>query len=341
MHTAATRSTLSRRARNLKSSILAALLGAAIGTGPAEAVENWQAYTFWGTPTVVGSKGFKKMVDDIEQASAGELKIKFNLGGTLGINATNINSAVNDDIVQLADDAFYQGSVPIATLALLPMLVRNIDEMNKVMEVVWPLAERDYAKKGVTALGYYVYPPQVFWFRGNVASLADIKGRKVRITSAEQGSMVRSFGGTPVQLTSAEVPSALERGVVDGILTASSGGVLAWKEMLKSSYAMGINYHVSYIVANTARLQKLPPALQAKVRELARREVVEMTGELQREDVELRKRFGSEGIAINLPKAEEMAQAEKLSRDVWAQWAKSHGAEAAQSLERVRKALGR
>ena len=66
-----------------------------------------------------------------------------------------------------------------------------------------------------------------------------------------------------------------------------------------------------------------------------------MTGELQREDVELRKRFGSEGIAINTPKAEEMAQAEKLSRDVWAQWSKGHGAEAAQALERVQKALGR
>ena len=341
MQSVATRISLNLRVRGLKAATLTAILGASIQAGSALAVENWQAYTFWGTPTVVGSKGFRKLVDNIEQASAGELKIKFNLGGTLGINATNINSAVNDDIVQIADDAFYQGSVPVATLALLPMLVRNVDEMGKVMEVVWPLAERDYAKKGVTALGYYVYPPQVFWFRGNVASLADIKGRKVRITSAEQGAMVRGFGGTPVQLTSAEVPSALERGVVDGILTASSGGVLAWKEMLKSSYGMGINYHVSYIVANSARLQKLPPALQARVRELARRDLADMTAELQREDGELRKRFSAEGITMNTPKAEEMAQAEKLSREVWAQWTKGHGAEATQALEQVRKALGR
>lgn len=341
MQSATTCISLNLRVRGLKAAALIAILGASIQAGSALAVENWQAYTFWGTPTVVGSKGFRKLVDNIEQASAGELKIKFNLGGTLGINATNINSAVNDDIVQIADDAFYQGSVPVATLALLPMLVRNVDEMGKVMEVVWPLAQRDYAKKGVTALGYYLYPPQVFWFRGNVASLAEIKGRKVRITSAEQGAMVRGFGGTPVQLTSAEVPSALERGVVDGILTASSGGVLAWKEMLKSSYTMGINMHPSYIVTNTARLQKLPPALQAKIRELARGDLADMTTELQREDGDLRKRFASEGIAMNAPKPEEMAVAEKMSREVWAQWAKSHGAEGAQALEQVRKVLGR
>lgn len=338
MTLAATRSSF-RPARTVRSLALGVLLGAFASA--AVAVENWQAYTFWGTPTVVGSKGFRKIVDDIDQSSGGEMKSKFNLGGTLSINATNIGSAVADDIVQMADDAFYQGSIPIATLALLPMLVQNVDEMKKVMEIVAPLAERDYAKKGVTMLGYYIYPPQVFWFRGNVASLADIKGRKVRITSAEQGAMIRAFGGTPVQITSAEVPAALERGVVDGLLTASSGGIAAWKEMLKSSYVMGINYHASYIIANTARFNKLPPALQAKVRDAVRRGVVDMTNELQREDGELRKKFAAEGIATTFPKAEETAQAEKLSRDVAAQWAKTHGAEAAQTLDKVRKTLGR
>ena len=329
------------RGRRLRALIVAAVLGASVQSSPAVAVDAWQAYTFWGTPTVVGSKGFKKLDDDIEQASAGEIKIKFNLGGTLGINATNINSAVSDDIVQIADDAFYQGTVPIATLPLLPLLVQNIDEMGKVMELVWPLAERDYAKKGVTALGYYVYPPQVFWFRGNVSSLAEIKGRKVRITSAEQGAMVKSFGGIPVQLTSAEVPAALERGVVDGILTASAGGVMAWKELLKSSYMMGINYHVSYIVANTGRFMKLPPAIQSKIRDLARRHLADQTAELQREDVELRKRFASEGIVMTAAKPDEMAQAEKMSKEIWLQWAKGHGQEATQTLEQVRKGLRR
>lgn len=340
MQTTAMRRTIHSCTRSLKAALVAAMLGTSVQGAAVHAAEAWQAYTFWGTPTVVGSKGFRKIIDDIEQVSGGEIKVKFNLGGTLGINATNIGSAVADDIVQIADDAFYQGSIPIATLALLPMLVQNVGEMAKVMEAVWPLAERDYAKKGVTALGYYVYPPQVFWFRGNVASLADIKGRKVRITSAEQGAMVKSFGGTPVQITSAEVPAALERGVVDGILTASSGGVTAWKELLKSSYVLGINYHVSYVIANTSRLNKLPAAQQAKIREAARRGLDDMTTELQREDGDLRKKFAAEGIATTYPKADETAQAERMSREVWQQWAKGHGAEAAQTLERVRKALG-
>lgn len=315
--------------------IVSALSGAAI------AAESWQAYTYWGTPTVIASKGFKKLVDDFEQASSGELKIKFNLGGTLSINGPNINAAVSDDIIQIADDAYYHGAVPIAAMSALPFLVRGIDDMTKLMAIVRPLAERDYAKKGVTVLGHYVYPPQVFWFRGNINSLAEIKGRKIRVSSAEQSAVIKAFGGTSVQLSSAEVPAALERGVVDGILTASAGGVAAWKELLKSSYTLGVNYPVAFIITNTDRFNKLSPSLQAKMREIASRSLAEQTTELQREDIELRKKFGSEGITIVSAKPDELAQAEQMSKAVWDEWAKARGPEVVQTLDQVRKALGR
>jgi TRAP-type C4-dicarboxylate transport system substrate-binding protein len=316
-----------------------AAFGSALG--PARAADNWQAYTYWGTPTVVASRNFRKLTEEIEQASGGELKIKFNLGGTLSINAININAAVSDDIVQIADDAYYHGTIPIAGISALPFLVRSIDDMNKLMTIVRPLAERDYAKKGVTVLGWFAYPPQVFWFRGNVTSLAEVKGRKVRVTSAEQGEVIKSFGGTPVQLGSADVPAALERGIVDGILTASAGGILAWKELLKSSYTMGVNYPVGFIIANTERFKKLSPALQAKIRETVTQTMNDQTAELQREDIELRKRFGAEGITMHEVKPEEMIQAEATMKPYWETWAKTRGPEAVATLAEVRKALGR
>ena len=264
----------------------------------AHAADNWQAYTFWGSPTVVASKGFRKIVTDMEEASGGELKIKFNLGGTLSINAANIGSSISDDIIQLADDSFYAGAIPVASLATLPFLTNSIEEVTKVMTVVRPIVERDYGKRGVTMLGYYIYPPQVFWFRGNVTSLDQIKGRKLRVSTAEQGDFLKRIGATPVQVTSAEVPAALERGIVDGVLTASAGGILAWKDLLKSSYQLGVNYHVSYIIANTARLQKLPADMQAKIRALVNKNCAELTADLQRDDVELRQKFAAEGITM-------------------------------------------
>lgn len=328
--------------RALCAAVGAAVIAAASsGVSPVHAADNWQAYTYWGTPNVIASRNFRKLTEEIEQASNGALKMKFNLGGTLSINAININSAVSDDIVQIATDAYYHGSIPLAGISALPFLVRGVDDMNKLMTIVRPIAERDYAKKGVTVLGWYAYPPQVFWFRGNVSTLADVKNRKVRVTSAEQGEVIKSFGGTPVQLGSADVPAALERGIVDGILTASAGGINAWKELLKSSYGMGVNYPVSFIIANSDRFKKLPADLQTKIRDMVEKTMKEQTLELQREDVELRKKFGSEGITMYDVKPEEMAQAETAMKPFWETWAKSRGPEAVKTLEEVRKALGR
>ena len=97
---------------------------------------------------------------------------------------------------------------------------------------------------------------------------------KLRVAQPEQGEMVRRFGGTSVTISAPEVPSALDRGVVDGIFTAGVGAVL-WKDLLKFGYLIPVNWNNSYIIANTEAFKKLSPDLQAKLRKAAqgRREV--------------------------------------------------------------------
>ena len=46
-------------------------------------------------------------------------------------------------------------------------------------------------------------------------SLDDIKGMKVRVAQPEQGEFVRRFGGTSITMSAPEVPSALDRGMVE------------------------------------------------------------------------------------------------------------------------------
>ena len=54
-----------------------------------------------------------------------------------------------------------------------------------------------------------------------------------------------------------EVPSALDRSVVDGVLTASTGGGNIWKDLLKFNYRLGINYFNSVVIVNKERFGKL------------------------------------------------------------------------------------
>ena len=105
-------------------------------------------------------------------------------------------------------------------------------------------------------LASYTYPLQFIWGRKKIEALDDIKGLKLRVAQPEQGEFVRRFGGTSITMSAPEVPSALDRGVVDGIFTAGVGAVL-WKDLLKYGYVLIVNVNNSYFIANTDAFNKL------------------------------------------------------------------------------------
>ena len=212
--------------------------------------------------------------EEIEKATNGELKARLHLSGTLQIAPNNITPAVAEGVVQLADDLFNSGNIPVAGIPRLPGLVRTLDEFKKTADVLRPYLEKAFAEKGIVMLADYTYPLQVVWGKKKLTSLDDFKGMKLRVAQPEQGEMVRRFGGTSVTIAAPEVPSALDRGVVDGIFTAGVGAVL-WKDLLKYGFLIPVNWNNSYILANAEAYNKLSPDLQAQAAQgrAGRREV--------------------------------------------------------------------
>ena len=71
---------------------------------------------------------------------------------------------------------------------------------------------------------------------------------------------LKRFGANGLTVGGSEVPSALERGVVDGVLTANAGGGKIWKDLLKYNYEIGLNYFEDNLVVNKEAYAKLPAA---------------------------------------------------------------------------------
>jgi TRAP-type transport system periplasmic protein len=97
---------------------LAALFAVALGIASqmpagARAAENWDLYIYNPVATVAAVKGLNVIIEQIEKETNGELKIRLHLGGSLPINTTNITPAVSDDVVQMGDDGYFLGNVPI------------------------------------------------------------------------------------------------------------------------------------------------------------------------------------------------------------------------------------
>jgi TRAP-type C4-dicarboxylate transport system substrate-binding protein len=317
---------------------LAALLRSAPA---ATAAESWNLYVYNAVSTVAAVKGLNTAIEQIEKDTNGELKIRLHLGGSLPINTTNITPAVSDDVVQMGDDGYFLGNVPIGGVLRLPMLIRSREEYDKAATVMTPHLEKAFAKKGLVVLGQYLYPYQVAYSRNKLTTLADFKGQKIRVTSPEQGEFIKRVGGVPVTIGAPEVPSALDRSVVDGVLTANTGGGNIWRDMLKFNFRLGINYFNSVIIVNKERFDKLSPDVQAKVRKAFADNLPLITKAMATEEDELTKKFAEGGMTITEPTPEDISEATKTVSPYWEQWAKSKGPEAVNALKQVRAALGR
>ena len=308
--------------------------------GTASAAEQWNFYMHQSAPNFATSRGAKLFTEQVEKATNGELKIRLHLAGTLQINASNITQAVGENVVQIGDDLFNSGNIAVAGIPRLPMLIQSYEDFAKADAVLKPYIEKAFAQKGSTVLASYTYPLQFMWGRKKLESLDDIKGMKLRVAQPEQGEFVRRFGGSSITMSAPEVPSALDRGVVDGIFTAGVGAVL-WKDLLKYGYVLIVNVNNSYFIANTDSYKKLNPDLQGKLRKVAEDTARWDQDTMKTEEAESVQVLRSVGYTFTNAKPEEVSRAVDAMKPYWDEWAKPRGPDVVEALGKVRAALGR
>jgi TRAP-type C4-dicarboxylate transport system substrate-binding protein len=327
----------------VRNTIVRAILVACLllTTATARAATTWECYVYNPLAKMPSVEAVTRMAEEIKQKTNGNLLITIHLGGSLPIKADSITAAVADNVIQFGDDGFATGTIPITGVLRLPMLLQTPADLDKAMAIVQPYLQAAYGKRGMEVLGQYSYPFQVIWGRKKITSLADIKGLKLRVTSVEQGEFIRRFGGVALTMGSPDVAAALDRGVVDGGLTASSGGGLAWHDLLKYRFAFPTSYVNSTYVVNKEAMNKLSPATQKIVREAGAKWSNWATGEMNRQEAEVTAQFGKEGMILTDATPAEITEATDKMRPYWDTWAKTHGADAIAVLAKIRAAVGR
>ena len=330
---------LEMSARPISVALYTSLMLVFLSGGRASA-EEWNFYMHQSAPNFATSRGAKLFTEEIEKATNGALKVRLHLAGTLQINASNITQAVGENVVQIGDDLFNSGNIPVAGIPRLPMLIQSYEDFAKADAVLKPYIDKAFGQKGSTVLASYTYPMQFIWGRKKLESLNDIKGMKLRVAQPEQGEFVRRFGGTSITMSAPEVPSALDRGVVDGIFTAGVGAVL-WKDLLKYGYVLIVNVNNSYFIVNTEAYNKLAPDLQNKLRQVAQQSARWDQDTMQKEEAESVQVLSAMGYTFTKAKPEEVARAVDTMKPYWDEWAKSRGPDVIEALGKTRTALGR
>lgn len=119
-------------------------------------------------------------------------------------------------------------------------------------------------RHGIEALALYVYPAQVLFCKQPFSSLADLTGRRIRVSSATQADFVSALGGIPVLTGLAQMMANMASNNTECAITgAMTGNTLGLHEVTTHVHTLPITWGMSIFGANMAAWGALPPDLKA------------------------------------------------------------------------------
>ncbi|MES0885176.1 TRAP transporter substrate-binding protein DctP [Roseibium sp. SCP14] len=207
----------------MRKTIFAALLG-----GASLMVTNVKAQPTEWTLAYLAVKGtiYEEVAlaipERIATATDGQLVITAN---SSLIKGNRLLEAVRDGLVEmtLPLTGYYSGSQPLFTVPSLPGLSENYDDLKA-------LSASDYGNQvravydetyNSTELMETAFCPQTLFSTKPITTLEEWKDRKLRVNNRGTGLIGAELGATTVSLSAGEVLPALERGVIEGVITDS------------------------------------------------------------------------------------------------------------------------
>jgi TRAP-type C4-dicarboxylate transport system substrate-binding protein len=127
-------------------------------------------------------------------------------------------------------------------------------------------------RHGGKLLAIYPFGPQTVFCKVPVTSLADLKGRKVRVYDQSLAKFIEKLGGIPVTIPFGETQQALERGVTDCAITGpSSANSAGWPEVTTHFMPIGFQIALNAFAINLNKWNALPPEQRTKMAEAFKR----------------------------------------------------------------------
>lgn len=202
----------------------------------------------------------------VPEASGGAVQVNIKAWNELGLKGPEILNLIRQGVYQggWVPLGYNSSSIFINDAMDLAGQSEDIDTLRDIVTSFRPILESYYEKNlGLKLLSVAPYPPQVTLCRAKIDGLADLKGRRVRTSTASQAAFVRALGGNDVTMASTEVQAALVSGAIDcGVTSALSAYKQSWHESAKFLLPLPINWQLIAVDFNLAFWNGLPPETQ-------------------------------------------------------------------------------
>jgi TRAP-type C4-dicarboxylate transport system substrate-binding protein len=206
----------------------------------------------------------KPFIDAVNSDGHDQVKIVLYSGGVLGRDISQQPEVVLDGKADIAFvvPGYTPARFPDTSVVELPGLFNGTRDATLVYTRLIALN----ALKGYddfVVVGAYVTEPETIHGRLPIASIADLKGQRIRVNNPLDSSTIEKLGAIPIPLQITKVTGAISSGEIDGAVVArtplSDFGI---KRVATNHYFLRINGAPLALVMNRRKFEALPKPIQ-------------------------------------------------------------------------------
>jgi TRAP-type C4-dicarboxylate transport system substrate-binding protein len=299
------------------------------------------AQTKWDMPTPYAATNFhtenvNQFAADVDKATGGKLKITVHSNGSL----FKIKRAVQSGQAQIGEILIsgYSNEDPLFGIDSVPFLATSYPEAAKLWQASRKPLEDRFARQGMKLLYAVPWPPQGIYSNKPLASVADMKGLKMRSYNPATAKIAELVGAQPVTVQAADLAQAMTTGVVNANITSGATGydTKAW-ESVKYYYDTQAWIPKNIVFVSRKAFDALDNASQAALLKAAAEAETRGWKVSEEKTRFYLEQLAKNGMTVAPPSASMKTDLKKIGDTMTADWIKSAGADGKAIVEAYRK----
>lgn len=281
----------------------------------------------------------------VKERTNGLVNITVYAAGELPYNATEFAQLVSDGTIEMAavPSSYIAGECPTSAVSAWPMLAGAIDEVNPALEAADPYVKAELNAKNIEVVGSQAYPMQTMFGSGKAPkTLDDLKGLKMRVFDPYQADLLAAIGVSPVSMVMSEVPSSMQKNVINSSLTGVIGAYEAkWYDICDWAYLMPVAASNCYMIINKSLLDGLPADIRQIIYEEGEKYTEAVNAYNEEAIPNAAKRLEENGVTVVYPSEEDIKKMETIAADFWESWSNDYTDNVKECYKAIKSALNK
>ena len=223
------------------------------------------------------------------------------------------------------------------------MLAGATDEVNPALEAADPYVKAELNAKNIEVVGSQAYPMQTMFGSGKAPkTLDDLKGLKMRVFDPYQADLLAAIGVSPVSMVMSEVPSSMQKNVINSSLTGVIGAYEAkWYDICDWAYLMPVAASNCYMIINKSLLDGLPADIRQIIYEEGEKYTEAVNAYNEEAIPNAAKRLEENGVTVVYPSEEDIKKMEAIAADFWESWSNDYTDSVKECYKAIKSALNK